>query len=183
MPKKSLLIYLTGKPGVGKYTIAKTLAKSGFVVCDNQLVNNPIFTLLNYDGFASIPEFAWSAIKNVRDAIFGFIEVEQYNNYVLTNNLYEDEGDRQLYEQVKNIAAKRGSIFVPVRLLISKEEHLKRVTNVSRRERLKSIDPKEVYDETKLLNIDHANLLELDVSNLSQFQAAKKILEHLSQLK
>jgi dephospho-CoA kinase len=38
------IIYLTGKPGVGKYTIAKELAANhGFIVCDNQMINNPIF--------------------------------------------------------------------------------------------------------------------------------------------
>ena len=46
------IIYLTGKPGVGKYTIAKELAANhGFIVCDNQLINNPIFELLQYDGY------------------------------------------------------------------------------------------------------------------------------------
>ena len=41
------IIYLTGKPGIGKYTIAKELAaKHDFIVCDNQLINNYIFDLL-----------------------------------------------------------------------------------------------------------------------------------------
>lgn len=172
-----------GKPGFGKYTIAKALSNFGFVICDNQLINNTIFTLLNYNGFATIPEFAWDAIKNVRDAIFDFIAIEKQNNYILTNNLYEDNGDRQLFKQVKNIAAKRGSIFIPVRLLISQEEHLKRVTDPSRRERLKSLDPKEVHDETPLLNIKHQNVLELNVSNLTPSEAAERILEHISKIK
>lgn len=183
MQKQSIIIYLLGKPGFGKYTIAKALSKSGFVICDNQLINNPIFTLLNYDGFGTIPEFAWDAIKNVRDAIFDFIVIEKENNYVLTNNLYEDDGDRQLFKQVKNMAAKRGSIFIPVRLLVSQEEHLKRVTDLARRERLKSLDPKEVYDETPVLNIKHQNLLELDISALSANEVAEKILEHISKIK
>ena len=40
------IIYIIGKPGTGKYTIAQEFAKLGFVICDNQLVNNPVFTLL-----------------------------------------------------------------------------------------------------------------------------------------
>jgi len=183
MQKQSIILYILGKPGVGKYTIAKTLSNFGFVFCDNQLINNPIFTLLNYDGFATIPEFAWNAIQNIRDAIFDFISIEKQNNYVLTNNLYEDDGDRQLFEQVKDIAVKRGSIFIPVRLLISQEEHLKRITNPSRRERLKSIDPNEVYDKMPVLNIAHPNLLELNVSKTSPDEAAEKILEHISKIK
>jgi len=59
MTQPTTIIYLTGKPGVGKYTIAKELAaKYGFIVCDNQLINNPIFELLQYDGYAKIPDFA-----------------------------------------------------------------------------------------------------------------------------
>lgn len=58
MTKKSHIIYITGKPGMGKYTIAQELKKIGYIVCDNQLINNPIFELLNYDGLTQIPAYA-----------------------------------------------------------------------------------------------------------------------------
>jgi hypothetical protein len=67
--------------------------------------------------------------------------------------LYEDEGDRDLYNQVKDMVEARGSKFIPVRLIIAEEEHLKRLTQLDRRERWKSADPEEVYDQTPLLNI------------------------------
>ncbi len=74
MKQNTTIIYLTGKPGVGKYTIAKELAiKHGFIVCDNQLINNPIFELLQYDGYAKIPDFAWGAIARIRAEIFDFL--------------------------------------------------------------------------------------------------------------
>ncbi|MCC8417716.1 MAG: AAA family ATPase [Rickettsia endosymbiont of Bryobia graminum] len=164
MENKTKIIYLTGKPGVGKYTIAKALSKYGFIVCDNQLINNPIFELLNYDGLTAIPEFAWNSISSIRNSIFDFIAIEKNNNYVLTNNLYEDEEDRQLYQQVKQISETRNSIFIPVRLLISQEEHLKRVTQAERRLRWKSINSNEIYNNTPLLKIEDPNFLELDVS-------------------
>ena len=37
------IIYLIGKSGSGKYTIAKELAKHGYIICDNQLINYPVF--------------------------------------------------------------------------------------------------------------------------------------------
>jgi predicted ATPase len=89
---QTLIVYLSGKPGAGKYTIAKALSQHGFIVCDNQLINNPIFELLNYDGFAKIPDFGWDAIGRLRNVVFDFLKIEQNNNYVLTNNLYEDGG-------------------------------------------------------------------------------------------
>ena len=175
------IIYLIGHPGTGKYTIAQDLEKSGFIVCDNQLINNPIFTLLNYDGFSRIPEMGWDAIGQIRTAVINFIGTEQNHNYVLTNCLYEDEGDRKCYEQVESMALNRGSVFIPVKLLISKEEHLKRITDPSRGARLKLTNPKSVHKRELLMTIDHPNLLTLDVSLLAGAQAATAILVYTEQ--
>lgn len=180
MTQPTSIIYLTGKPGVGKYTIAKKLAaKHGFIVCDNQLINNPIFELLQYDGYAKIPDFAWETIGNIRRCVLTFLSKEQDDSYVLTNNLYENAGDKVCYAEVVYMAETRGSLFVPVRLLIEQDEHLQRITNPSRRARWKSIDPQDVYDETPLLSISHPNLLQLNVSNLSPTDAAETILNHI----
>lgn len=184
MTQPTTIIYLTGKPGVGKYTIAKGLAANhGFIVCDNQLINNPIFELLQYDGYANIPDFAWEAIGNIRRCVLKFLAKEIHNSYVLTNNLYEDAGDKVCYAEVVYTAEARGSIFVPVKLLINQDEHLRRVTNPNRRDRWKSIDPQDVYDETPLLFISHPNLFSLNVSNLSLEDAAKAIMNHINELR
>ena len=182
IPSNSCIIYLIGKPGTGKYTVAQELAKSEFIVCDNQLINNPIFTLLNYDGFRKIPEIGWNAIGRIRAAIFDFISMEQSCNYVLTNCLYETQGDRLCYAQVESMALKRCSLFIPVKMLISEEEHLRRVIQPSRLARWKSIDPQCVYQTESLITIKHPHLLELDVSELSAAQVAEKILKHKQRL-
>ena len=182
--QNSTIIYLTGKPGIGKYTIAKELAKHyGFIVCDNQLINNPIFELLQYDGYARIPDFAWDAIAKIRTEILKFLVKVPNNNYVLTNNLYADEGDQNLYRQVQHMAETRCSLFVPIRLQITQDEHLKRITSSDRRSRWKSIDPSDVFDTTPLLDISHNNLLVLDVSNLDSRDAAKNIIKHIDRLR
>lgn len=66
--------------------------------------------------------------------------------------------------------------------MINQNEHLKRINNPNRRDRWKSIDPRDVYDETPLLSIIHPNLLELDVSNLSAEKAANAIAIHIKGL-
>ena len=180
MKKPTIIIYLTGKPGIGKYTIAKELAsRYGFIVCDNQLINNPIFELLQYDRYSKIPDFAWEAIGNIGRCISTFLIKEIHNSYVLTNNLYEDTGDKVCYAEEVYIAEARGSIFVPVRLLIDQDEHLRRVVNPNRRDRWKSIDPQDVHDETPLLWISHPNLFSLNVSNLNPEDVAKAIVNHI----
>jgi hypothetical protein len=181
--KFTTIIYLFGHPGTGKYTISQELMNDDFIVCDNQLINNPIFTLLNYDGFSKIPEFGWDAIGRIRSAVLDFMALEENHNYVLTNCLYDNKDDRDCYSQVEVMASKRNSIFIPVKLLISKEENLRRIIESSRRARWKSVEPQDVHQREELLNINHPNLLELDVTTLSADQAATKILEHAFQLR
>ncbi|OJU73519.1 MAG: hypothetical protein BGO07_02785 [Alphaproteobacteria bacterium 40-19] len=147
------------------------------------MINNLIFQLLQCDGYAKIPEFAWDSIAKIRIEVCKFLTKVPWNSYVLTNNLYEDEGDRALYEEIKDMSGKRGSLFIPVKLSINQDEHLRRVTNPKRRERWKSIDPKHVYDKTPLLYFTDQNLLELEVSRLSAKESAQRIMNHVNRLK
>ena len=183
MSSQSIIIYLTGKPGVGKYTIALALSKKyDFIICDNQLINNPIFELLQYDGYAKIPDFAWDSIAKIRTEILDFLTKVPVNNYVLTNCLAETQEDRKMYEQVEGMANSRGSLFIPVKLEISKDEHLKRLTKPERRNRWKSIDPQDAEDNGPLLSIAHPNLLILEISDLKPEVAAQEIIKHINRL-
>lgn len=175
----TIIIYLIGKPGTGKYTIAKEIAQHGYIVCDNQLINNPIFALLNHDGLTRIPMFAWNSIEKIRDSIFDFISIEPCNNYVLTNVLYEETGDQQLFKKVEELALKRNSLFIPIKLQISEQEHLKRIQNPDRKFRYKTINADEVYIDLSLIEITHPNAMELDVSDVSANYAAVQILAHV----
>ena len=183
MSNQSIIIYLTGKPGVGKYTIALALSKKyDFIICDNQLINNPIFELLQYDGYAKIPDFAWDSIAKIRTEILDFLTKVPVNNYVLTNCLAETQEDRKMYEQVEGMANSRGSMFIPVKLEISKDEHLKRLTKPERRNRWKSIDPQDAEYNGPLLSIAHPNLFVLEISDLKPDVAAQEIIKHINRL-
>ncbi|PPE03061.1 AAA family ATPase [Holospora curviuscula] len=180
MTQPTTIIYLTGKPGVGKYTIAKELAaKYGFIVCDNQLINNPIFELLQYDGYAKISDFSWGSIPRIRDEVLDFLAHHTQNSYVLTNCLADTQEDRKLYGQVEQMAQTRGALFIPVQIQISKEEHLKRLTRPERRQRWKSIDPSDAEDNGPLISIANPNLFALNVSNLSPKDAGEAIMNHI----
>jgi hypothetical protein len=174
MSEKTKIIYLIRRSGTGKYTIAKELAKFGYKIADNHLINNPIIELLGYDGFAKIPGFAWDAMSKIRTAVLDFISEEQNNNYIMTNELLEDPTHHNFYNRVKNAANIRGSLFIPVILYISKEENAKRIANPDRALRYKLLKLNENHDKP-LINITDANLLKFDVTSLSAKDAANKI--------
>lgn len=77
------------------------------------------------------------------------------------------------------MALQRGSLFIPVKLLISEEENKKRISNPDRVLRYKSL---QIEGNAELINITQSNLLEMDVSDLAATIAAKKILEHVNRL-
>ena len=85
----SHIIYLIGYSGTGKYTIAQELAKQGYIICDNQLINNPIFALLEYDGIKDILESGWDAIGKIHRIIMEFLGNIKDGNYVLNNELLD----------------------------------------------------------------------------------------------
>ncbi|MEK6734218.1 MAG: hypothetical protein AABY27_03840, partial [Pseudomonadota bacterium] len=178
----TVIIYLIGRSGTGKYTIAKELAQSGYKIIDNQLINNPIFSILDLDNGAPVPKEAWEAIGKIRNIVFDFMSNETQHNYILTNELFDDDiGDHQCYAQVEEIAIKRGSIFVPIKLQISEAENIKRITNQARALRYKSLSIDERDRDRKLIQISHPNLLEIEVSDLTPSAVAKIILAFISE--
>ena len=86
-----ITIYLIGFAGSGKYTIAKEIAKYGYKVVDNHLINNPIFSLLDLDEKTPIPENARLFTRKIRHVVLDFVSHDQKANYVFTNELVEAE--------------------------------------------------------------------------------------------
>lgn len=182
------IVYLIGYPGVGKLTIAKALCQlAGTKLVDNHMANNPIFSIIGVDGNTIIPEAAWDRVKAVRDILLDTIlhVAPRSFSYVLTNVLLDDDGDRDLFEQVRDLAAQRTSLFVPVVLRCRKEEHLKRVAAPGRAEHYKDAQPsslEKLMQERSLLPIVHPHLLALDTTSLSPQEAANTILSHIDHI-
>lgn len=177
MKKPSITIYLIGFAGVGKFTIAKELSKNGYKIIDNHLINNPILSLLELDGITPIKESAWTAIREIRSVILDFISHDRKSNFIFTNELLEENHDHAIYNQIKKTTEERGSLFIPVKLIITREdEHKKRIQNPQRRERLKECHWPIERLEKGLIDISHQNLMTLDVTDLSPMQAAEQII-------
>lgn len=178
---QTYFLYLIGKSGVGKYTVAKALESHGFILCDNQLINYPIFSLLKYDGFTPIPEAAWDAIAGIRKIMYDFISHETVHNYVFTNVLGEIPRDHDVFAQVQNLAKKRHSLFIPVKMNCTIDENIQRIQNPERGKRYKSLDVQDVYSQN-IIHITHPNLLELDVTRLPPETVVEHILAHIANL-
>jgi shikimate kinase len=175
------IVYLLGYPGVGKYTVARELAKlNGAVVVDNHVVNHPILVLLKWDAISSLPPGTLGRTAPIRDAVLSAIDeiAPREISYVLTNVLLDNEEDRAIYDRVTAIAARRGSVFLPVLLNCERDEQLRRVQSEERAALLKVADPQAVerlMESTQLLVPDDANLLRLDTTVLDPAEAAARI--------
>ena len=76
----------------------------------------------------------------LRRCVLTFLAKEIHNSCVLTNNLYEDAGDKVCYAEVVYMAEARGSIFLPVRLLIHQDEQWLRVMDPKRPKEARSME-------------------------------------------
>lgn len=181
---ENTIVYLIGYPGVGKLTVARALcAATGARLMDNHLVNNVAFSLIETDGVTPIAEPIWAEIKAIRDAALRIVahHAPPRLSYVLTNVLLDDEGDRELFDQVSNVAATRGSRLVPVVLSCGAEENMRRLVAPGRAEGLKETDiatARHRLNAQSLLQFAHHNRLDLDITDLSPEMATDRIIVH-----
>ena len=182
-----MLYYLIGYPGVGKHTVGKAMVAQAdglhdrLVLVDNHYVNNPIFGLLDVDGIKPLPPGVWTHVRKVSDAVTSTIrELSPLHwSFIKTNYLADSPGERAGFEGVAELASARSAVFLPVILRCQLEEHLHRLGDPARAERLKWRDQqglRRLIQEKGLLEPDHPNLMDLDVTHLSPDGVAKLIL-------
>lgn len=184
----STIIYLLGYPGTGKFTIGQSICQlnSRFRLIDNHLANNPIFSIIHADGVTPLPVKVWENVGKIWDAILDtLVHVTPPDfSFVLTNALFDSEGDKAWFDEIQSMATARNAKFVPVVLRVSVDEHKKRIVSNDRKERMKLVDPKSAERYALLDNLyipDHPNLLTLDVSDMKPDEAAQIILNYLDQ--
>lgn len=110
------LIYLIGKPGSGKYTIAKALAEQTKAnLIDNHKINNLIFDFvkLNDDN----AHILWRRIDRIREVVLETITDSrpEKSSFILTNVLMADDPDDiKWYDEIEHVAQKSSLRFFPV---------------------------------------------------------------------
>ncbi len=187
---QNTILYLIGFSGTGKYTIAQEIARrTGAVLLDNQLINNPVLTAVCADGVTPLSGEVWNAVAVVREAVYAsmklFAPVEA--SYVLTNDLVaNDERDWDIYRSVQEVAEARKAMFLPVVLTCEREELLCRVREPARRARLKTVNAahlNERLQREEVFTPNHPNVFTLDVTHISPESAAEKILERVEAIR
>lgn len=186
---QNTIIHLIGFSGIGKYTIAKELvALSGARLVDNHLVNNPVFSVIDLRNGGTLDENVWEQTRQVRHIVIDTIRTisPQDYSFIFTNCLLQsDPDDHKVLNEIQELAASRSGHYVPVRLLCSEEENIRRKSHSQRLERMKPVNTSgtpRVHAEEEVIHIDHPNLLELDVTHLSVQEAVEKIMQHCAKL-
>ena len=179
---KNCIIYLIGFIGVGKLTTAREICQQdhSFRLFDNHAANNVIFSLVR-DGQNPLPKGVWDSIHRVRAVMYdAIVDVAPRDyNYVLTNALmHDDAGDHLVFKSVQDMAERRGSHFLPVRLLCSEFENKTRIASPEREAHQKktTLDGVAEWHKGQVLIPDHPHTLSIDVSHSPPSDTAAKIL-------
>lgn len=188
MKLKNTIIYLIGIPAVGKYTVAKEIGQmTGAKVVDNQLINNPVFSVIGYDGTDAFPfpKGAWAHIGKIQRAVLTVIRdcCPPDASFVFTNVLdARAPDDKTCFRRIERLAKQRKAAFFPVWLTCSAEMIRQRKNTPERKARLKDIDLTNIsryLREFEVLKVPHPNALTLETSDSEPGQTARRILEHI----
>lgn len=177
-------ICLIGFPGVGKYTIAKEIAKlTGARLIDNHSLTNPIYNVVDVDFKTGFPDTFGHRVHQIEAAVFEAISTLSPPewSFISTNYLANGEDAQVEFYQRRDLAKWRRGTFVPVRLLCNLEETERRIVSANRKERHKdtSIERARLrYATETVFQTDHPNALTLEISDLSACKAAQQIVQH-----
>lgn len=185
----NIFLYLLGFAGTGKLTIARAFARSvGAKVVDNHWINNPIFGLIDPDGVSPLPDAVWSQTAKVREAVLETIATlaKPGANFVFTHDGIEGERyDADVWRGIQSTAARRGARLIPVRLVCSEDELVRRIQSADRAAMLKCTDPADAIHKSRhhaVLDPRLPGTLTLDVTSLTPEQSVEAIVAHIKSL-
>jgi hypothetical protein len=187
------LFLLIGFAGTGKLTVARVLrdrlAAHGEQVrlVDNHYINNPIFHLIDVDGKKPLPAGTWDRVGEVRDAVFRTIEMLSPKSwsFIFTNDLIDLPEERAYVHRLAQLADRRHSILIPVRLLCEVEELCRRIVSTERKALMKAVDAAWIRRRVRteeVLDPELASTLTLDITSMQPDEAADRILAHAATL-
>ncbi len=181
------VIYLISYPGVDKFTIANAIKDKldNARVIDNHSINNLIFPFVRIDGKTKLPDEIWDYTDKIRDIVSDVLKNLSSRKfvYIFTNAFCNEvSGEYDEYKKVEDATNIRGLNLFPIRLIIDKEEHRKRITSDNRELMQKMTTDCEVniwHQEKTILNTKHKNELTINITNKKPDQVADLIIEYI----
>jgi hypothetical protein len=138
------MVLMLGYPGMGKRTVGSRLADElDGVLVDSQLLFFPVVSLWRWDGKSWMPPEIWDRVALIRDVVLQTIEdlAPSTNSYVFTNVLKDEPDGAASLEQLRSLAQRRGSLFLPVMLTCDIDVQVSRIDNADRIALRKGSDP------------------------------------------
>lgn len=181
------LIYLYGYPGVGKNTVANEIEKqSDFIAIQNHLVSNAFRHVIAKEPKSDYKKLEPLVKHHTMKAWLNFLDFTDHaapnRGLIFTSVLYQNDPDRvEYFDFIRNWADQRKRAFVPVRIVCSDEEALRRAQSPNRSAEFKLNDPvilEKIMRDNTLLNTAAPHFLELDTTCLPAADAARQILAH-----
>lgn len=177
------IVHINGWPGIGKLTIARQLTDllPSARLVHNHLLINPADAVLNrtQPGYQMLR-------KAIRDAIFATLIVAPAScapAYVFTDFQSADTHGSSVCAEYAGCARARGCAFIPILLVCSEGENMRRVVNAEREVHAKLMDVEMLRSfrrEGDVYCFDgHPCGLKLDISEHAPEEAAKIVYEHI----
>lgn len=174
---KNVILYLIGFPGVGKLSTAREMCRRypSFKVIDNHIPADVIFSFSKDVSNLRHGEYRDKVRRLMLEAIAELARPEE--SFILTNVLFR--GENSWYEDVRRLAEKRSSLFIPVVLTCARDENKRRIASPARLEKFKTLDEQYVDEAfcAGCVDFDHPNRIVLDTTFLSIPEAADRILK------
>jgi adenylylsulfate kinase-like enzyme len=185
------VIYLIGIPAVGKYTIAKEIARLTQAKPGRQsayqsaCIQHP---WLRRPGQLPVSQRGWDHIETIREAVLSTI-VEcsaPGDSFVFTNVLEAgDPGSPALFRRIEQVAVSRGVGFFPVWLTCDPETLRQRKGSPDRKQRFTDTDVTNIaryVQQFRVFEAPHPNALKLDTSADAVEAIARRIIGHVQRV-
>jgi hypothetical protein len=177
------IVHLNGFPGVGKLTIARSLQKQlpTAKLVHNHLLINPADAVLHrtQPGYQNLR-------RGIRSSIFSALanEPATFNTtYIFTDFQSDDDLGAAVCAEYLATAEARRAVLVPILLFCDEKTNMQRLVSSDRELHSKLTDVELVTHFRREGDVHrftgHPNYLELDVSNFTPEEAAKRICEHI----